>query len=136
MLTEKQMKLANLIKQTLPTAPDEVALQHIDWYPEWRPDIHVKVGDRLTYDGALYKCLQEHNTQESWTPPDSPSLWAKVLIPNPDIIPAWEQPDSTNAYSKGDKVVHNGKTWGSLTDNNVWEPGAAGTESLWREVAE
>ena len=136
MLTEKQMKLANLIKQTLPTAPDEVALQHIDWYPEWRPDIHVKVGDRLTYDGALYKCLQEHNTQESWTPPDSPSLWAKVLIPNPDIIPAWEQPDSTNAYVAGDKVIHNGKTWESLVDGNVWEPGAVGTESLWAEVTE
>ncbi|WP_338547874.1 carbohydrate-binding protein [Emergencia sp. JLR.KK010] len=135
MLTEKQMKLANLIKQTLPTATNEVALQHIDWYPEWHPDIHVTAGDRLSYDGVLYRCLQEHDTQESWTPVDAPSLWAKVLIPNPDVIPDWEQPDSTNPYSKGDKVVHNGKTWESLTDNNVWEPGATGTESLWREVA-
>ena len=65
-----------------------------------------------------------------------PSLWAKVLIPNPDVIPDWEQPDSTNGYAKGDKVIYGGKTWESLTDNNVWEPGAAGTESLWKELTE
>jgi hypothetical protein len=28
---------------------------------------------------------------------------------------------STNAYSKGDKVTHSGKTWISDVENNVWE---------------
>jgi hypothetical protein len=37
---------------------------------------------------------------------------------------------------KDDKVVHNDKVWKSLIDNNVWEPGAIGTESLWVEIAE
>ena len=50
------------------------------------------------------------------------------------ILP-WVQPDSTNPYAKGDKVTHIGKTWESLVDNNVWEPGAVGTENLWKEVA-
>ena len=27
---------------------------------------------------------------------------------------------SANAYAKGDKVTHNGKTWISDIDNNVW----------------
>ena len=49
-------------------------------------------------------------------------------------MPEWEQPDSTNPYMKGDKVTHNGKTWVSLIDNNVWEPGATGTAALWQEV--
>ncbi|NCE98391.1 carbohydrate-binding protein [Emergencia sp. 1XD21-10] len=136
MLTNKQKELIGMLKGTLPTAPDEVALQHADWYPVWRSDIHVKTGDRLTYDSILYRCLQEHDTQEAWTPESAPSLWAKVLIPDPDVIPAWEQPDSTNAYSKGDKVSHNGKTWESLVDGNVWEPGEVGTESLWQEATE
>ena len=34
----------------------------------------------------------------------------------------------------GDKVTHNSKTGKSSVDNNVWEPGAVGTESLWKEV--
>jgi hypothetical protein len=33
-------------------------------------------------------------------------------------------------------VTHNGKTWESLIDNNVWEPGAVGTETLWKEIVE
>ena len=31
---------------------------------------------------------------------------------------------------KGDKVKHNGKTWESDIDNNVWEPSVYG----WSEV--
>ena len=41
-----------------------------------------------------------------------------------------EQAASTNPYQKGDKVTHNGKTWESTADNNVWEPGVYG----WTEV--
>lgn len=88
------------------------------------------------YNGVLYRCLTAHTSQATWNPADAPSLWAKVLIPNPDVIPAWEQPDSTNPYMLGDKVTHQGKTWQSLVDNNVWEPGATGTESLWKEIVE
>lgn len=46
-----------------------------------------------------------------------------------EVLP-WEQPDSTNPYMTGDKVTHNGKTWVSDVDNNVWEPGVYG----WTEV--
>lgn len=31
-----------------------------------------------------------------------------------------------------DTVTHNGVVYVSLVDNNVWEPGAEGTESLWQ----
>ena len=30
--------------------------------------------------------------------------------------------------------VDGGKTWESMADGNVWEPGAVGTENLWREI--
>lgn len=129
-------ELVETMKNMIATADDQTAVRAAELYPKWHPDIHVKAGDRLSYDGVLYRCLQEHDTQETWIPPNSPSLWAKVLIPNPDIIPEWEQPDSTNAYAAGDKVMHNGTTWESLVDGNVWEPGAEGTESLWEEVTE
>lgn len=59
-------------------------------------------------------------------------LFAKVLIPDENVIPEWEQPDSTNTYQKGDKVAHNGKTWVSEVDNNSWEPGVYG----WSEATE
>lgn len=106
-------------------------------YPKWSGSsvAYVK-GQRVQDDGVLYTVLQNHTSQAGWKPTAAPSLFAKVLIPDPTAVPEWEQPDSTNPYMKGDKVKHNGKTWVSLVDNNVWEPGAAGTAALWQEVTE
>lgn len=110
---------------------DEQAVTYKLLYPKWIGNgVSYVVGDRRQYDGALYKCLQAHTSQPDWTPTAAPSLWAKVLIPDPGTIPEWEQPDSTNPYMAGDKVTHNGKTWVSDIDNNVWEPGVYG----WTEV--
>lgn len=106
-------------------------------YPKWSGNgvAYVK-GQRVQDDGVLYTVLQNHTSQEGWKPTAAPSLFAKVLIPDPSVVPEWEQPDSTNPYMKGDKVKHNGKTWVSLVDNNVWEPGVTGTAALWQVVTE
>ena len=117
------------------TFTDEQALQVPGLYDSWSGDgVQYKSGMRINYNGILYKVLQSHTSQPDWMPDAAPSLFAKVLVDNPEIIPSWEQPDSTNGYSRGDRVTHKGKTWESLVDNNVWEPGVIGTESLWKEV--
>lgn len=113
------------------TVDDNTALRMVEFYPEWTTGTEYAAGFKVQRGGKLYKCLTAHTSQSDWTPDAAPSLWAKVLIPDPDVIPAWEQPDSTNPYSKGDKVTHNGKTWVSTIDNNVWEPG---TVEYWKEV--
>lgn len=118
---------------------DEQALEVQSLYPEWESfeDGHTfTVGNRVNHQDVLYKVLQTHQKQSTWNPADTPSLFAKVLNPNAEAIPEWEQPDSTNGYMTGDKVVHNGITYESIVDNNVWEPGTTGTETLWKEVTE
>lgn len=111
-------------------ATDEQALAVTALYPTWRSGVDYVAGIRVLYNGTLYKVLTAHTSQDDWTPDAAPSLFAKVLIPDETVIPEWEQPDSTNPYMKDDKVTHNGKTWVSDIDNNVWEPGVYGwTES-------
>lgn len=46
---------------------------------------------------------------------------------------AWKPWDGISKdYATGAVVSHNGKLWESVfAGQNVWEPGAAGTESLW-----
>ena len=110
---------------------DSTALRMREFYPLWEAGQDYTAGFRLRYGGLLYKVLQAHTSRETWTPDAAPSLFAKGLIPDETVIPAWEQPDSTNAYAKGDKVTHKGKTWVSDVDNNLWEPGIYG----WIEVA-
>ena len=122
------------------TNTDEQALEVQALYPDWRNDYKegdtLEVGVRVNFEEILYKVLQTHQKQETWSPKDTPSLFAKILNPDVDVIPEWEQPDSTNGYMTGDKVIHNGITYESLVDNNVWEPGVPGTETLWKEVTE
>ena len=111
-------------------ATDEQALAVPVLYPAWRSGVDYAAGVRVLYNGTLYKVLTAHTSQDDWTPDAAPSLFAKVLIPDETVVPEWEQPDSTNPYSAGDKVTHNGKTWVSDIDNNVWEPGVYG----WTEL--
>ena len=129
-LIELARKLRPLIEKAAGSLDDADALEAVQLFPAWKADGTYAAGDRVSYNATLYRCLQPHTAQETWKPDVSPSLWAKVLIPDPDVIPAWEQPDSTNPYKMGDKVTHNGKTWESYSDNNVWEPGVYG----WTEV--
>lgn len=130
----KWFEAAKPVRTAMDTAgtmlTDEQAATVPTLYRLWDGNSEFQIGERRLYNGVLYKCLQAHTAQETWNPADTPSLWTKVLIPDPNVIPEWEQPESTNPYMAGDKVTHNGKTWMSDVDNNVWEPGVYG----WTEV--
>ena len=104
------------------TVDDNTALRMVEFYPEWTTDTDYAVGFKVQHGGTLYRCLTAHASQADWTPEAAPSLWAKVLIPDETVIPAWEQPDSTNPYMAGDKVILDGVIYVSLIDNNVWKP--------------
>ena len=132
-LLDLARKLRPYIEKAAFSLNDEDALEAKELYPQWSGNgISYKVNDRVRYEGVLYKVLLAHTSQEAWTPIAAPSLFAKVLIPDENTIPEWEQPDSTNAYQIGDKVSHNGKIWLNTIANNVWEPGVYG----WTEVKE
>ena len=127
-LIELAQKLRPIIEKASQSLDDYTALESVTLFPKWSVSIDYSVGDKVRYNDVLYKCLTSHTSQDTWTPTDSPSLWTKVLIPDETAVPEWEQPDSTNPYMTGDKVTHNGKTWISTIDNNVWEPSVYGWE--------
>ena len=135
-LVEKARELRKILEKAMTDAQsltDAEAITATCLHPKWSGDsVQYKAGQRVQDDGVLYTVLQAHTSQPDWKPADAPSLFAKVLSPDPTVIPKWEQPESTNPYAKGDKVAHNGKTWVSDIDGNVWEPGVYG----WTEVAE
>lgn len=106
--------------------PDEEALEAPKLYDRWSATASYVAGERVLYNDVLYKCLADHAAQDDWTPDVAVSLWAQVLIPDPEVIPDWVQPSSTNPYMRGDKVRHNGNVWISDIDYNVFEPGVAG----------
>ena len=131
-LVDLAIKLRPFIEKASIALDDSDALEAVQLFPQWNDSAKYEVGDRVRFQNILYKCLQEHIAQPTWTPIAAPSLWAKVLIPSPDIIPEWEQPDSTNPYQIGDKVRFEGKVYESVIANNIWSPAAY--PQGWREV--
>lgn len=129
-LVELARKLRPYIEKAAISLSDEDALEAINLFPSWTSGQAYAVGDRVLYQEILYKCLQAHTSQDEWTPIAAASLWAKVLIPDENVIPEWEQPDSTNPYSKGDRVIYNGVVYESTINSNVWAPDVYG----WIEV--
>ena len=127
------------VEQLAPSLTDEQA-STVAWaYPEWAEGESYEVGTRIRHDGVLYKVLQAHSSQAGWTPDAAPSLFAKVLS-EPEVdpetseetYPEWQQPDSTNAYMIGDRVLFEGVAYESTIDGNVWSPSAY--PAGWKEV--
>lgn len=119
----KAKTLRNLIEQLSITLDDATALTGVELFPPWKI-IAYSVGDRVQYNGTLYKCVQAHTAQSDWTPNATPALWVVVTV---EEWPEWVQPTGAqDAYAKDAKVTHNGERWISNVDANVWEPGVYG----------
>ena len=119
-------------KESQAYIPDSVAWEvPRTLYDTWSAEsVAYTVGQIVIYGEDIYRCLTAHNSQASWSPDASPSLWVKIADPAEEW-PEWVQPTgSTDAYAKGAKVSHSEKHWTSTVDSNVWEPGVYG----WDEV--
>jgi len=114
-------------------APEDTPALFSTWRPEserviWIANEAVSVGDVRQYGGLEYSCLQAHTTQEDWTPPSVPALWALVTQPGEGWQPGlW--------YAAGDLVDYDGAQYECLQAHMSqagWEPPAV--PALWRVV--
>lgn len=70
-----------LIRQQINTlaVDDATALRMVAYYPEWTAGTAYAVGDRLVYNGDMYKVLQAHTSQETWLPgTGTESLYTRI----------------------------------------------------------
>ncbi|WP_425470881.1 carbohydrate-binding protein [Streptomyces armeniacus] len=44
----------------------------------WKAATGYRPGDRVTFGGATYECLQAHQATAGWEPPHVPALWRRV----------------------------------------------------------
>lgn len=110
-------------------------------FPSWTPGVAYTTGNRVQYNGLIYKVLQPHTSQNDWKPDVAVSLFAPMNGQEEpegtlNIYPEWKQPTgSTDCYATGAKVSHNGKKWVSLVEGNVWEPSDVNS-TLWKKEKE
>ena len=111
---------------------DEQALKVSMLYADWTVGESYVIGDIRRYEGALYRALQASTGADIYPPDVFVSGWKRIGDPDEEGVFPWAQPlGATDAYNKGDKVTHDGKTWVSDIDGNVWAPGVYG----WSEAA-
>ena len=130
---DRAIALRPIIEQAVTTGSltNEQMEQATCLFPAWDGNGHYySVDDRVQYDGILWRCVQNHTSQETWTPTAAASLWSRSSDPTEEW-PEWIQPTGGHdAYARGTKVSHKGKHWTSDVDGNVWEPGVYG----WTEA--
>lgn len=132
MKREHAYKLRELLHKAAVSLSDEDALDGVELFPVWQIDTAYTLGERIRYDGKLYRCEQSHTSQAGWEPPEVPALWTEVA--KPGEIPVWKQPTGAqDAYAKDDKVWYPEKDadlYISLIDANVYQPGVYGWELI------
>ena len=109
---------------------DEQAMEVVAVYDPWAVGKSYSVGAFLTYgkngvgDPQLYKVVQAHTSQDSWTPDVTPALYVAVGLDD-NGYPVWSQPTGAHdAYNKGDIVNYNGALYESTMDGNIYSPDA------------
>ena len=99
----------------------------------WQPGIDVTVGDVYTFGAFLWRCLQDHTTQGTWTPDLVPALWRKVEVIPEDAVRVWAEGID---YVVGDELAYpdeNGAIYVCLQAHMSqvgWEPPAV--PALWK----
>ena len=130
MKRSKLLKLMEMMHKAAVSLEDEDALEAVELFPLWVTDKAYEVDERIRYGEKLYRCVQAHTSQASWTPDLTPALWTEVA--KPGEIPVWKQPTGAqDAYRIGDKVHFPEKqdpVYICTIDYNVYAPNVAGWE--------
>ena len=120
----KALALRALIEKAAVSLSDTDALDGVELFPAWAVGVDYVLDVRVRYNDKLYKCIQAHQSQTGWTPPETPALWTEVA--KPGEIPVWRQPTGAqDAYMKGDKVHYpdvDSPVYESLMDYNTYSP--------------
>lgn len=96
---------------------------------QWMPGQRMVKGQLVTWQGQVYKIIQEHISQADWPPDMVPALFLPVA--GDGVIPEWKQPSGAHdVYHLGDKVTYEGKIWICVVESTSYAPGVYGWEEL------
>ena len=75
-------KIVEYLKQTREIIADEIALNYVELYPNWKVGKELSVGERIEYDGKLYKVITAHTAQTTWEPNVALTLFEPIDVVN------------------------------------------------------
>lgn len=120
-------KLRSLIIKASASLSDTDALNGVELFAVWSGDsVDYAVGERVSYEGTLYKCRQTHTSQSIYTPDMIPALWEEVAEPGQGDTPDNPIPYNNNMelfegkyYSQYDVVYICTRSTGTAVYNDL-----------------
>lgn len=80
-MTEQRAKWwRERIELAASTMTDADALEAIELCEKWKPDTEYGVDKRVGHEGSLYKCRQQHTSQEIYPPNLVPAIWTVITL--------------------------------------------------------
>lgn len=105
------------------TLTDEQAQEQVDLFPPYRVGVAYETGNRVQWNGKLWKVLQPHTSSLEWRPNEAVSLYEHVYVAPPgDLCDTAELWDTNNwaAYTVGYIVKHEGAIYEAIGTSHTW----------------
>lgn len=124
--TQSVAAVSMMMRSMSPSLTDAQVAKVPLLFDKWAVGSTYSVGEVVSYNDSLYRCLQQSTAQEIYPPDQFVAGWKKVEKPVEGVMP-WSQPlGATDYYMTGDEVLYEGQTWVSDVDVNVYVPGQYG----------
>jgi hypothetical protein len=94
----------------------------------WRVGVFYRVGDQVTFQGAIYRCRQAHTSQIDWQPPLVFALWERMPVDDNWVVQVM--------YKVGDQVNFQGQRYQCLQahqSQSDWQPPVV--PALWQKIS-
>lgn len=118
MLTRSEAyRFINSIIELRKNISDELALTVINIYPEWKVNKGFEVGERIKYNGKLYKVLATHSAIESWKPDTAPTVFEPINVENTGTLNDPIEAAVGMLYHKDKYYIENGVIYLCIRDD-------------------
>lgn len=130
MKREHLYKLRDMIRKAAVSLDDTDALSAIEMFAPWQaePPMTYTAGDRLRWNGKLYRVVQSHTSQADWLPDQTPALYTEVAKPGDGTLDNPIPYNGNMALEKGKYYSQDGVVY--LCTRNTGNPVYADLKDL------
>ena len=85
-MTKEKIKIfMEAVRRLRASLPDELALENIYFFPEWKIGDNLIADDRILFEDSLYKVLQDHTSNSDLLPTIAKDYFEKMSFNDSDF---------------------------------------------------
>lgn len=101
MTREHAYKLREMMHKAAESLSDSDALDAIELYPQWAPDVVYEQNKRIRYEEKLWRVLQSHTSQAQYPP----SIYTAALYTEVEKPGQGDTPDNPISYNNNMELI-------------------------------